>query len=203
MGEIKHLAIIVIASLIIGIIGLVLVIIVPPFLKGNLVIDSYDAVLYENGTLTERYTYDVGVSGQYRMLFRSWESSLTFSTGSGPSVQFISADPPSGTLGYAKDENGNVNVIGVPGDSPVKVTVGNLAEINEVGIFKPDYFNQGKYSAAYTYILHPPIEYDTTASHLNLKFAGSGHVPYRNVRITLPADKVEEVFVYPPMMNTV
>jgi len=28
-------------------------------------------VLYENGTLAEKYTYDVLVSGQYRMLFRS------------------------------------------------------------------------------------------------------------------------------------
>ena len=83
------------------------------------------------------------------------------------------------TIGYAKDEEGNVNVIGVAEDSSIKATIRNLAETNEVGIYKPDYFNEGKYSVAYTYILHPPIEYDSTTSHLNLKFAGGSHIPYR------------------------
>jgi len=106
VSETKQLAVIVIASLVLGLIGLVLVTVVPSLVVGNLVVDSYDAVLYENGTLAEKYTYDVRVSGQYRMLFRSWESPLTFSTGSGPSVQFVSAVPPSGTVGYAKDEGG-------------------------------------------------------------------------------------------------
>jgi len=202
VSETKQLAVLVIASLVLGIIGLVLVTVVPPLFEGNLVVDSYDAVLYENGTLAERYTYDVRMSGEYRMLFRSWQAPLTYSSGSSSSVQFVSANPPSGTIGYAKDEGGNVNVIGVPEDSSIKATIGNLAETNEVGIFKPDYFNQGKYSADYTYILHPPIEYDTTASHLNLKFAGAGHIPYRNVRISMPANNAEEVFVYPPMLNT-
>ena len=74
----------VIASLIIGIIGLFLVAIIPPLFEGNLVVDTYDAVLYANGTLTERYTYDVKTSGEYRMLFRSWNAPLTFGTASGP-----------------------------------------------------------------------------------------------------------------------
>ena len=70
---------------------------------------------------------------------------------------------------------------------------------------KSEYSNQiisirETYTVAYTYILHPPIEYDSTASHLNLKFAGSGHVPYQNIRITMPANNVEQVFVYPPML---
>jgi len=136
------------------------------------------------------------------MLFRSWQSPLTFGADSSPYVQFVSADPPSGTIGYAKDETGNVEVFGIQGDSPLKATLGNLAENNEVGIFKPDYYNAGMYTVGYTYILHPPIEYDTTHSHLNLKFAGAGHIPYRNIKITIPASNVEQVFVYPPTMNS-
>ncbi len=165
-------------------------------------VDSYDAVLYENGTLTEQYTYDVRTSGEYRMLFRFWEAPLTFGPSSGPCVQFVSATPSPGTIGYAKDEEGNVNVIGAAEDSSAKATISNLAETNEVGIFKPDYFNQGKYTVSYSYILHPPIEYDSTTSHLNLKFAGASHIPYRNVRITVPARQVEQVFAYPPVMET-
>ena len=203
MNEKQQLSVIVVASLVLGIIGLVLVTVVPPLLEGNLVVDSYDAVLYENGTLTEKYTYDVRTSGQYRMLFRTWEVPLTFNTGIVPSVQFVSATPPSGIIGYAKDESGNVQVFGNPGDNQVKIAIDNLAENNEVGIYKPDYYSAGTYTASYRYILHPPIEYDATTSHLNLKFAGAGHIPYRQIRIIIPANNVDQVFVYPPMLNTV
>ena len=202
MSEIKQLALLVIVTLALGIIGLGLVTVIPPFFEGDLVVDSYNAVLYENGTLTEQYTYDVRTSGEYRMLFRFWEAPLTFSKSSRPSVQFVSASVPSGTIGYAKDEEGNVNIINVAEDPSIKATIRNLAETNEVGIFKPDYFNEGKYTVTYSYTLHPPIEYDSSTSHLNLKFAGGIHIPYRNVRITVPAGNVEQVFVYPPMMNT-
>ena len=78
MGETRQLATLVIASLVIGIIGLFLVVAVPPFFEGNLVVDTYDATLYENGTLHEQYTYDVRTSGEYRMLYRSWEAPLSF-----------------------------------------------------------------------------------------------------------------------------
>ncbi len=96
MSEKKQLAKVVIASLIIGIIGLFLIAIIPPLFEGNLVVDTYDAVLYDNGTLTERYTYDVKTSGEYRMLYRSWDAPLTFGAYSGPNVQFVSVNPPSG-----------------------------------------------------------------------------------------------------------
>ena len=74
-----------------------------------------------------------------------------------------------GTFGYVKDEEGNVNIIGGAEDSSPKATIRNLAETNEVGIYKPDYFDEGKYTVAYTYVLHPPIEYDSSTSHLNLE----------------------------------
>ncbi len=44
MSETGKLAVIIIASLILGLTGLVLVAVVPPQLVGNLVVDSYDAV---------------------------------------------------------------------------------------------------------------------------------------------------------------
>ena len=96
MSEIKQLALLVIATLVLGIIGLGLITVIPPLFEGNLVVDSYDAVLYKNGTLTEQYTYDVRISGEYRMLFRFWEAPLTFGISSKPSVQFVSATVPSG-----------------------------------------------------------------------------------------------------------
>ncbi len=202
MSEIKQLVLLVTATLVLGIIGLGLVTVIPPLFEGDLVVDSYTAILYQNGTLTEQYTYDVKTSGQYRMLYRSWEAPLTFGTRSNPSVQFISVNPPPGTIGYAKDESGVVIATGVSDSSSLKTTIRNLAETNEVGIFRPEYYNQGKYSVEYTYLLHPPIEYDTTASHLNLKFAGASHIAYRNVKIIVPSGEVEQLYVYPPLMKT-
>ena len=158
--------------------------------------------LYENGTLTEQYTYDVKTSGQYRMLYRSWEVPLILGNSSGPSVQFVSANFPAGTVGYVKDEDDNVITLGISESSSSKAAIRNLAETNEVGIFRPEYYNQGKYSVGYTYLLHPPIEYDPTTSHLNLKFAGASHIAYRNVKITLPSGTVEQLYVYPPLMKT-
>ena len=65
MGETKQLAALVIATLVIGIIGLVLVALIPPLFEGDLVVSSYQATLYHNGTLHEQYTYNVEYSGGY------------------------------------------------------------------------------------------------------------------------------------------
>lgn len=70
MSEIKQIAVLVIVTLVIGIIGLVAVLTIPPLLQGDLVASLYDAMLYSNGTLHETYTYNVGTSGEYRMLYR-------------------------------------------------------------------------------------------------------------------------------------
>ncbi len=90
MSEKKQLAIIVIASLIIGIIGLMLIAVVPPLFEGNLVVDSYEAVLYENGTLTEHYTYDVRDSGRvpYALPFMGGPPRLQFHESTINSISF-------------------------------------------------------------------------------------------------------------------
>ncbi len=80
MGETKQLAFLVIACLIIGGAGLVLVTVLPPLFEGDLTVTSYEATLYGNGTLTEHYTYEVKTSGEYHMLYRSWEEPLLFTT---------------------------------------------------------------------------------------------------------------------------
>jgi len=56
VSEIKQLVSLVIVTLVLGIVGLVLVTLIPPLFEGDLVVDSYNAVLYEHGTLTEQYT---------------------------------------------------------------------------------------------------------------------------------------------------
>ncbi|MCK7520922.1 MAG: DUF2207 domain-containing protein [Ignavibacteriales bacterium] len=117
-------------------------------------------------------------------------------------MQFVSVTPPSGTIGYAKDEEGNVMVTGWSDKQCIETDYRQLW----LKRMKWEYSNPitiliGKYTVEYSYILHPPIEYDSTTSHLNLKFAGRSHIPYRNIRITIPAKDVEQVYAYPPFMR--
>ena len=201
MGETKQLGILVIVCLIIGIIGIVLVTILPPLFEGDLTVSSYAATLYDNGTLTEQYTYDVKTSGEYHMLYRSWEEPLLFSVPTQPSVMMVSAIPPPGTVAYAQDDSGTVTIYGDASAASYKTAIGQSAQNDEVGIYNPGSFSAGQYTVLYTYILYPPIEYDTGVTHLNLKFAGLSHVPYYAVTITVPADSIQQVFAYPPTMS--
>ncbi len=41
--------------------------------KDNLIVETYNAKLFWNGTFIETYTYNVKEPGVYRMLFRYWE----------------------------------------------------------------------------------------------------------------------------------
>ncbi|MGA8777030.1 DUF2207 family protein, partial [Methanoregula sp.] len=202
MSEIKQVAVLVIATLLIGIIGLAAILTIPPLLQGDLVASSYGAVLYPNGTLHEQYTYTVDTSGEYRMLYRSWEAPLTFTAANQSSIQLVAIDAPAGTIGYAKDYSGNV-FLSTPGQSSsVSDQVGYLADTDEVGIYDPDYFAAGTYTVGYTYTIHPPIEYDSANDHLNLLLAGGSHIPYQSVQITIPATGVTQVYAYPPSLTT-
>ena len=203
MSEKSQLTALVIGGLVLGIIGLLAVTFIPPLFDGNLVVNSYEATLAEDGSLNEHFTYDVGSSGQYRMLYRIWQAPIIFDgSPTQPSVRFVSMIPLEGTIGYAKDDAGKVRFTGGAGAGNSKSSIENLAQSDEVGIFNPNYYTAGKYSVDYTYTLHPPIEYDGVATHLNLKLTGDNHIPYHAIRITVPAKNIVQVYAYPPSLTT-
>ncbi|MCU0630697.1 MAG: DUF2207 domain-containing protein, partial [Methanoregulaceae archaeon] len=76
MSELKQIISLVIISLLVGAGVIFLAGALPGLIEGDLVVGYYDAVLHENGTLTERYDFVVKNSGQYRMLYRFWEAPL-------------------------------------------------------------------------------------------------------------------------------
>ena len=95
MSEKSQLTALVIGGLVLGIIGLLAVTFILPLFDGDLVVNSYEATLAEDGSLQEHFTYDVGSSGQYRMLYRIWEAPLVFDgSPTQPSVRFVSMIPP-------------------------------------------------------------------------------------------------------------
>ena len=95
-----------------------------------------------------------------------------------------------------------VAVFGPSATEQSRDRIESLAEYNEVGIYNPAYYDAGEYTSEYTYVVNPPLEYDATTTHLNLKLAGTTHIPYHNVRVTLPAKGIDQVYVYPPLMHT-
>lgn len=110
------------------------------FRGGDLEVGHYDAVFYENGTLVERYTYDVRAAGEYRMLFRYWDAPLVFSAIDRPHIEFVGMiAPPPGTIGYVKDDRGGEVRIaaGISTSSDISTIRGGLAFDNEVGLYNP------------------------------------------------------------------
>jgi uncharacterized membrane protein len=106
---------------------------------------------------------------------------------------------PPGAYVYVKDYAGSVHLN--PEDPVVRLQASSMAYLNEVGVFRPGYYGPGLHQVNYTFILHPPIEYDDESSHLNLKLASS-HIPYESVIIVVKeAAQVEEVYLHPPTLR--
>lgn len=204
MDEKFQIAIIFVATLVIGIIAFF----VPGLVNtgaldfsGDLIVDSYEVTWNEDGTLTERYVYDVRSSGEYQMLYRFWAAPLFSAVSSkepynGAHIELTDVKLPENTVGYIKTYDGEVYLFNSDSSS-LKAFVSEKAYPNEAGIVDTGYFSRGQYTVEYAYNIYPPIEYDEEASHINLMFTGD-HIPYRNVRIVLNSDKITKVFTHPP-----
>ncbi|HII97791.1 MAG TPA: DUF2207 domain-containing protein, partial [Methanoregula sp.] len=202
MNEKTQLAWVVGAGLVLGILALIGIAVLGPLFEGDLTVSSYEAEFGADGVLVEHYTYDVGSGYEYRMLYRIWEAPVTLDTLQEPYIRFVSMDPASGTTGYVRENDGSVTVYNSPSPDTQGDTVKNLAYRNEVGLYNPSYFDRGEYAATYRYVVHPPLETDGTTTHLNLKLAGDTHIPYRSVKVTVPATGIDTVYAYPPTLVT-
>ncbi|WP_292522102.1 DUF2207 domain-containing protein [Methanoculleus sp.] len=201
MTERQQIVILVAITLLVGVLAVAGANALPALFQGNLDVQHYDAVFYENGTLTERYTYDVRSAGEYRMLFRYWAAPLTFAAIDRPHIEFLGMTAPPGTIGYIKDSTGEVRTAsGTPSPADL-AAIRDLAFENEVGLYNPGYFSPGTYTVEYRYQVRPPIEHDEEWAHVNLLLVDE-HVPYRDLRITLPfAGSIKEVYTHPPTLE--
>ena len=201
MTERQQILILVAITLLVGVLAVAGAAALPELFREDLEVQHYDAVFYENGTLVERYTYLVRSAGEYRMLFRYWDAPLTFAPIDQPHIEFIGMTAPPGTIGYVKNAGGEVRTAAGTASSSDLAGIQSLAFANEVGLYNPDYFDPGTYTVEYRYRVRPPVEYDDQWAHLNLKLVDE-HVPFRDLRITLPfGGDIEEVYTHPPTLN--
>lgn len=213
MREEKQLSILLVAVFLIGAAGL--------FITGNMpglasvsnqgydrpvYVEDYRADFYLNGTLAERYDYQINQAGKYRMLYRNWKVPLTDGNLSQPYVEIISINPPENTIAYFKNQLGKVETTKTNNRTNPIIsgysTIESLALPNEAGCFNPNRFGSGRYEISYLFKLHPPVEVDEKYSHLNLKLLDE-HLPYRNMEVTIhdPGDLIEQIFTHPPMAS--
>ena len=203
MGEERSLAGLIAVTLALGLVAAALALWLPTLtLAGGLSVDTYEADYALDGSLAERYVYNVEAPGTYRMLFRTFDDPLVFNATASPHIELVGVEPPDGVAGYARDASGAVRLYGSAADPGTASFVAAQAELNEVGLVDTGYFSSGTYEGRYGFVVRPPVEYDASFVHVNLKLAREGqHVPYSFVRITLPADNVSEVFAYPPTLQ--
>jgi uncharacterized membrane protein len=201
MTERQQILILVAITLLVGVLAVAGATALPDSFRGDLEVQHYDAVFFENGTLVERYVYDIRAAGEYRMLFRYWAAPITFNALDRPHIEFLGMTAPPGTVGYVKDLDGEVRTTAGIASSEDLAVIREGAFANEVGIFNPDSFAPGTYTVEYRYQVRPPVEYDEEWAHLNLKLVDK-HIPYRDLRITLPfAGDIEEVYTHPPTLE--
>ncbi|MEN6342566.1 MAG: DUF2207 domain-containing protein, partial [Methanospirillum sp.] len=203
MGEERSLATLIAVTLALGLVAAALALWLPTLtFAGGLSVDTYEADYALDGSLTERYVYNVEAPGTYRMLFRTFDVPLVFNATGSPHFEVTGIQPPDDLTGYARDASGAVRLYGPAADPAATSFVASHAELNEVGLVDTGYFPSGTYDARYSFVVRPPVEYDASFVHVNLKLARQGqHVPYSFVRITLPAANVSEVFAYPPTLQ--
>ncbi|WP_455278570.1 DUF2207 family protein, partial [[Eubacterium] cellulosolvens] len=202
MAETKQIITLFIVTLLLAISGISLINYLPLLFEGDIIVDSYVAKYYVNGTLIEEYDYEVKTSGQYRMLYRIWEAPLLQGKLEQPYIEFLNSSSNKEMILYMKNFLGSI-WIAEPYRNQTGIinTIKSLAELNEVGGFKSQRFDSGKYIINYIFRIHPPIEYDEEASHINLKLANQ-HVKYRNVTIIIEdANYIEKIYPHPPSLQ--
>lgn len=179
-----------------------------PDFNGAVVVDSYEAIWYENGTLVEKLEYNVSSYGCL-MLYRYWGDPLLPAADNEidhtiPVIELTGMKIPNGTIGFAHYYNGKVGFFEDKGLN-YRTFVSSRANDNEVGIclpgshsIIPGEFSPGNYTVEFYYKFYPSIEYDDQAAHLNMMFAREHNLPYRNVKIILLSDSITNVFTRPP-----
>ena len=202
MAETKQIITLAIITLLVAISGIGLIEYIPSLFEGDIIVDRYVVTYLTDGTLIEEYDYEIKKSGQYRMLYRIWEAPLLQGKLEQPYIEFLNSSSNTEMILYMKNFLGSTWVSeSYRTQTRIINTIKSLAELNEVGGFKSQRFDSGKYNLNYAFKIHPPIEYDEEISHINLKLA-SQHVKYRNVTIVIEdADYIDDIYPHPPSLQ--
>jgi WD40 repeat protein len=159
--------------------------------------DDYTASYLWDGTLEEKFLYRVTNSDKFTMLYRNFYDPLVIKSISDPHIKFINMNGPDGTISYIKDSSGTVSFPDGVHDADIS-KIESLSQKNEVGIYKAGGFDPGIYPVVYNFKFYPPIEYDQSGVHVNIKlFNQNTHPSYERIKILVPEKSVREIYFRP------
>jgi uncharacterized membrane protein len=161
----------------------------------DLYIDKYRAeiTIDKNLKLAEYIDFHVDENEKFKMLFRYFEAPLTYKEKL--KKPFIELKNITGEQEvYMKDYKGKVHFVN---DDYLTSYIEANAYNNEIGMINIHGFEAGNYKMKAFYRLYPPMHIDDKYTHLNFKFFGPNHVPYRNVEIYIHDPKNLILKIYP------
>jgi len=138
---------------------------------------------------------------KFTMLNRNFDVPLVTKSIPEPHIEFLSINAPEGFVPYIRDNRGTVSLlngmIGTNAESKIKLK----SYENEVGIYNARGFEPGIYTVVYNFRFHPPIEYDQSAVHLNIKLLDQNtHPAYERIKIIVPEKSVREIYFSPSLL---
>ncbi len=149
--------------------------------------------------LRETYVFKVKDEKRFRMLYRVWKAPLVVEGElNRPYIRALSFGGDG--VPYVKDYRGQVYLQNE--DYELYEFVLSKALNNELGILNLKTFPPGSYTAVFEYEVLPPIEFDNSNKHINLKLADS-HVYYDRVEIRIDdqINAIEKVFPHIPKFS--
>jgi hypothetical protein len=163
--------------------------------------DDYVASFSWDGNLEETFSYRVTNVDKFTMLNRNFDVPLVTKSIPEPHIEFLSINAPEGFVPYIRDNRGTVSLlngmIGTNAESKIKLK----SYENEVGIYNARGFEPGIYTVVYNFRFHPPIEYDQSAVHLNIKLLDQNtHPAYERIKIIVPEKSVREIYFSPSLL---
>ena len=209
LSEKRYLAIASIISLIIGLASLLIpVSLTPHTVSDDVVITSYKAVLYPNGTLVEDYVYHV-MDSDKRMLYRSWRDPLV-ARGQRlgkPYIEHLYTACPPGFIEYlyTYDEKLYMPPTGMTHyGKKVLDILRDAGARSETGCYNPHGIPPGDYHVRYVFRLYPPTTCDNTLCLLDLSLASpEGHLYYNKYMVWLRGVDAEKASLLPLTLNAV
>ncbi|UCH57108.1 MAG: DUF2207 domain-containing protein, partial [Candidatus Bathyarchaeota archaeon] len=201
MSERRQILTLVGMTLLIGAAAVTLISYLPSLEREDAVVEEYKATFYPDGKLAEEYTYTIR-ERKFSFLFRFWEDPLSAERLDHPYIEPLEIEEVPGAAGYYKDHQGTVSV-----EEPYEDNFNILRIIraralqNEAGSYKHEMYDPGTYTVRYLFDIHPPLEYDDEAGHLNLKLA-SEHITYKQVTLVFEdAGYIERLYPHPPSLS--
>lgn len=178
----------------------------------NIRIERYNADVYLNGTLVEKFFYRIDQSRRYRMLYRYFKTPISVERLDRNYFEPIKVIAPAGTTAYVKDYKGKAWILAPDGTLYPKqiydldALTNKLNAItgdNEVGYYSKLGGFKSSTQAIFHFKIHSAVQRDDKYCLLSLALADR-HMPYKHLTVTIhdPDGYIDKVLTYPGLNIT-